>query len=82
MSYTMQTSEAAGKQLNGLKEIPGVVLSNWPAFFGFSVVRYVSSLVLGMIPNVGGVAGRLETVAMAGAVDVINHVAWEKLRVV
>jgi hypothetical protein len=68
-------------QIEMIKGIPGRVLANWPAFLGFAAVNYVSNLALMLIPRVGGVAGTIETAALQGAVQVIDHVTWEAVHV-
>jgi len=68
-------------QLEGIKAIPAAVLMNWPAYFGFFGVNYAAGIVLRMIPQLGGAVGLIESAAVSGMVQVIDHVAWEKLRV-
>lgn len=68
-------------QLEGIKAIPGAVLMNWPAWFGFSLTNMAAGVVLRMIPQLGGTVGLVEQAAVSGMVQVIDHVAWEKLRV-
>ena len=72
---------AAMQQYAGLATIPGRVLSNWPAFFSFGLVNYVSGLVLSAIPTMSGYTGVVERAAIGGARDVITMVTWEATKV-
>lgn len=80
MSMMGSAGDAASKQLAGIKQIPGAVLNNWPAFFGFTTVDYITGMIMRVIPDAGGVLGTIETAALSGMLKVINHVTWEKLR--
>lgn len=68
---------AAMKQYAAIAQIPGRVLANWPSFFTFGLVNYVSGMLLSAVPNLGGYAGLVERAAIGGARDVITMVTWE-----
>jgi hypothetical protein len=79
---TMEGAQAKmATQFEGIKAIPGTVFANWPAFFGFAAVNYISGMVLRLLPRVDGLPGLVESAAISGMVQVIDHVTWEKLRV-
>lgn len=60
-------------------DIPMLVWQHWPAFFSFSLVNYISGMVLMSVPQVGGYAGLVERAAIQGAVQVLDHVTWDVL---
>lgn len=69
------------QQVEAMKNIPMRVLANWPAFFGFFGVNYLAGVVLSAVPQLGGTIGVIEAAAVQGAVNVLNHVTWEAIKV-
>lgn len=69
-----------GDQWVGIQAIPSRVFANWPAFFSFGLVNYVTSMIIDAVPNLGGYAGLVERAAIGGARDVITMVTWESIR--
>lgn len=61
----------------GIQQIPGRVLANWPAFFSFGLVNYVSGMLIAALPQMSGYAGVMERAAIGGARDVVTMVTWE-----
>lgn len=71
----------AGAQLGKIMAIPGVVMANWPAFFSFALVDYVSRTVFAMVPEGGGGAtGLVMRAAKSGARDVVKMATWDAVK--
>lgn len=67
-------------QLTRIMNIPSGVVHNWPAWFSFSLVNYISAIALNAVPNMGGVAGTIINAGVNGAAQTINHVTWEAVK--
>ena len=79
--------EDAQKQLmtqwEGITKIPERVWKNWPAFFGFAVVDYVSNIVYTALPANPGTNSSLNAAyqsVVRGSARTVDFVAWEALR--
>lgn len=89
-AYQMPNVEALKAQTmdqyERIMQIPGRVLNNWPAFFGYAVVDYLSTLVIQMIPvTVPGVPGNnivnsVYQSGVRGGVKVLDQVTWDTLK--
>jgi hypothetical protein len=74
-------------QYNKMMDIPGRVMSNWPAFFGYAVVDYIAQMVIQLVPvNLPGmgyadnVVNNIYQSGVRGGVKVLDQVTWDCLK--
>lgn len=67
-------------QVEGIKNIPGLVLQNWPAFIGFAAVNWGKAVIESLVPRMGGNIGMLERMIIGGFDNVVTMVTWEQLK--
>ena len=56
------------------------MFGNWPAFFSFGLVNYVTGMMLSTLPPMSGYVGLVERAAIGGARDVVTMVTWEAVK--
>jgi hypothetical protein len=70
-----------GSQLTKIMSIPSTVMANWPAFFSFALVDYVSRTVFALVPEGGGGStGMVMRAAKSGARDVVKMATWDAVK--
>lgn len=80
--FTMQDVQAQFfAQLEAIKNVPGRVLANYPAFFSLGLINIVTATVINAVPSLPGYGGDVLNAALNGFADVTKHVAWEATRV-
>lgn len=63
-------------QIEGIKNIPMRVVSNWPAFLSFGAIDYVVNQLVSLVPMVDGAAGTFVVGVLRGFRDTTKFVTW------
>lgn len=71
------TKAKVTSQYEAIMLIPGITFSHWPAFFTFSLVEYLESMVISVIPPVAGMSGTILASGIRGMTRVVNHATWQ-----
>jgi hypothetical protein len=75
-----QTKMQFWSQLEKIKNIPGRVIANWPAYFSFALSDYAVAMIVGVTPAIGGPVGTVINYGLVGFRDVAKQVTWEAVR--
>jgi hypothetical protein len=73
----MNVSGELQSQVGKMSQIPATVLRNWPAVFAFSVVNYITGMIVGALPQADGTSGAVERALINSTASVIRFVTWD-----
>lgn len=60
-----------------ITNIPGIVLQHWPTWFAFAATDAASTMVLSMIPRIGGMPDLVIGSGVYGAKKAVDFATWD-----